>query len=176
MESVRYGPTGSEFNASGCVLSVPHTQVHCGTVVGAGAGLTWSLVIDGQHSVSPSTSYGRPEVHSFSGRGAVNASTDGGDEVVLHGTFFSVEAHLQRVTYGPSGVEYTPRCHISVPHTEITCITVPGTGRVLTWLVTVGGQTSMASEATTSYAAPRIDGMTPSAADTPGGDVVTLTG
>ena len=168
---------GSTFTAFNCSLVVPHTTIDCLTVVGAGAGLSWYVVVDGQRSVSPSTNYGRPEVYNFTGAGAMDANTDGGDEVVINGNFFSVDAFLQSVTYGPSGTEFVAAgCHLSVNHSAVTCTTVPGVGPQLKWLVTVGGQMNVMAEATTSYAPPRITATSSLRDTTAGGAIVTLTG
>lgn len=174
--NVTYGPTGVEFTGRNCVLALPHTGITCATAPGAGRNLQWRVIVGNQVSTFPSTAYLPPVVLSFAGPGAVNASTDGGDVVVVTGLHFSTQAFLQGVTYGASGNEYAPNCSISVPHTQITCITVPGTGRALQWIVRVGGQTSEASSMLTSYAIPAISSITPGHASTAGGQRVTLTG
>lgn len=81
------------------------------------------------------------------------------------------------MTYGPSGTEFTAlQCNVSIPHSQIACLTAPGTGRVLHWIVTVGGQQSGLSIATTSYAGPTILSVTPGNGPTVGGGIVTLSG
>lgn len=177
VDTVTYGPTGSEFTAGGCTLVVAHTLISCATVPGAGAGLSWYVTITGQRSVSPTTAYLAPVIDSFSGPGAVNASANGRQAVTLTGRYFSTAAFLGVVTYGAGGRGYTATgCTVTVPHTEITCYTVPGTGRALQWTVTVGNQTSRASLATTSYAVPSITAIAPAAGPTAGGTIVTITG
>ena len=42
---------------------------------------------------------------------------------------------------------------------QVVCATVAGVGPELRWVVTVGGQASLASAATSSYAAPRLFGI-----------------
>ena len=75
----------------------------------------------------------------------------------MTGSFFSFGTFLERVTYGPNGNDYAAAgCAYAVPHTVISCRTVPGTGRVLRWLVSVGGQTSALSTAASSYQLPII--------------------
>ena len=176
LSRVTYGRAGGEFVASGCSVTVPHTQLVCNTSVGAGAGLTWTVVVDGQASVTPVTAYLPPIVDSFSG--ATNASTDGGELIVLTGRYFSTSAFLGAVTYGPGGSEYkAANCSVLVAHTQIRCFTVPGTGRALFWVVTVGNQTSARSAVATQYAAPSIASVVPSSGfATGGGATVTITG
>ena len=176
LSRVTYGRTGGEFVASGCAMAVPHSQLVCNTSVGAGAGLTWVVTVDAQASVMPLTAYLAPVIDSFSG--ATNASTDGGELVVLTGRYFSTSAFLGAVTYGPGGAEYrAANCSVSVAHTQIRCFTVPGTGRALFWVVTVGNQTSARSAVATQYAAPSIASIAPSSDfATGGGATVTITG
>jgi hypothetical protein len=173
-----YNDNGTKFEAWNCSVVHAHTQIQCLTTVGAGAGLTWYIVIDGQRSVSPSTDYGIPEISSFSGPGSNDASTDGGDMVVITGSFFSVPMYLDSVTYGAAGNEYdvTSSCEITVNHTEISCITKPGVGRALKWLITVAGQVNELSGIITSYACPQIRTLSPAEGPTEGGTLVTITG
>ena len=67
------------------------------------------------------------------------------------------------VTYGKTGVEYTAAgCHVTVAHYEIQCLTVPGVGQNLVWVVRLEGQSSSIVGAngtappTTSYLPPLI--------------------
>lgn len=171
VENVTYGPAGSvsEFVASDCRVLESHTKVLCLTAVGAGRDLAWSVRIDGQDSVSPTTDYHIPIVAGFSGVGAEDASTDGGDRVRVFGDFLSVNRHLGEVTYGPTGSEFEAvDCQVVEDHSAIDCMTVPGTGRVLRWLVTVGDQQSQLSSDFTSYAPPRILTVEPNAGPTSG--------
>jgi hypothetical protein len=74
--------------------------------------------------------------------------------VVLTGRYFTTSAFLGAVTYGPGGAEYrAANCSVSIAHTQIRCFTVPGTGRALFWVVTVGNQTSARSAVTTTAGA-----------------------
>lgn len=127
--------------------------------------------------MSPTTSYGVPVISWFSGPGAVDASTDGGDAVTLYGRFFSTQRFLGAVTYGATGTEYVAQnCSVTQDHVAITCITTRGTGRFLRWSVTVGGQTSSASVNFTSYAAPRIISLAPNSLLTNGDVAAVITG
>ena len=137
----------------------------------------WLVTIDGQQSIAPTTAYLPPLITGFSGAGAVNASTDGGELVVISGQYFSTQQFLGTVTYGLGGAQFVARnCSVTVPHTQITCRTVPGTGRALQWVVTVGNQTSQRSAAITSYAIPSLAAAAPANGPTAGGVTITLTG
>ena len=181
--SVTYGQTyaatpaltGKDFTATNCSVVVPHTQINCTTAAGAGANLIYLVTVDGQLNVVPTASYGVPVITSISGMSG--GSTDGGDVVVLTGQYFSTNQWFISATYGPTGAEYNASgCRVSVPHTQITCVSVPGTGRALTWVVNVRGQFSQRSAVTTSYAPPVIASVAPANGPTAGGTVVTLTG
>lgn len=151
--------------------------------------------------MSPSTNYGPPFISGFAGV-SQDASTNGGDVVLINGSFFStqvrpvtravkdlnrecapplflfiLQAYLGKISYGPSGTEFIAAgCTVTVPHSQIACTTAPGTGRLLRWLVTVGGQVSALSTATTSYAGPTITAVSPGNGPTAGGGIVTLSG
>ena len=150
------------------MLILTRAQIWCNTSVGAGAGLSWILTIGGQQSVAPSTSYGPPVISSLGGTIA-DAPTQGGASVTIYGTYLSVQQYLGAVTYGPSGIERTAQnCVVSSPHNAITCTMAEGTGRVLKWMVTVGGQQSVISRASSSYAAPTITSVVPGNCPTSG--------
>lgn len=161
--------SGTVFTAENCSVIRAHDLVQCNTAVGAGAGLLWRLTIGRQVSVAPTTAYGVPIIDSINGPGAADASTDGGELVILTGRYFSVQQFLEGVTYGVSGTEYTATdCRVTANHTEIRCLTAPGTGRKLSWMVRVQGQTSTRSGITTSYEAPVITSITPVSGATDG--------
>ena len=69
---------GSEYLAENCSVSVPHAEITCDTIPGAGAALLWNLKIDGQISRVSTTDYAAPVVTRLEGPGAVQANTDGG--------------------------------------------------------------------------------------------------
>ncbi len=104
----------------GCVMLEPHESVSCHTVVGAGQSLEWVLVVAGQESSNPSTSYAPPFVAAIvpaaAGVDVGALPTNGGASVWLVGTNFGPEhqspdaltSFLDAVTYGPTSTEYTP--------------------------------------------------------------------
>jgi hypothetical protein len=160
-------------------VTVEHSQITCASAVGAGTGLVWTVTVDGQSSVVPSTNYNRPVITGFSGPGASAASTDGAVNVTIGGAFLSLPPFLTSVTYGPTGVEYdvSASCSYAALHTNITCTLLPGIGPVLQWLVTVGGQTNdLSITPTTSYEPPVISMLSPAHGPTPAGTVVRLLG
>ena len=181
IDLVTYGlddPT--EFVATSCVVSSPHTFLSCETGPGAGAGLTWSVTVDGQVSGAATTNYARPEITALTGKGATGAATDGGDPIVIHGRNFGPADRvdfLEKVTYGASGLEYTARDCAVVDHETITCTTVPGVGENLQWIVYLYGQRSNPSGAVASrYATPTITVTSVLEDTTSGGAVLTVNG
>jgi hypothetical protein len=178
VESATYGPNGTEFQAAACYVSIAHTEITCMTTVGAGTALKWFLFIDGQKSVAPTTSYGRPEIASMVGDNGA-ACTDGGDIVTIAGGYFSTQPFLDSVTFGPSGMEFTPtgKCQVVADHTTIACTLPPGIGKRHAWRITVGGQTNLFDPAfSTSYASPFIASVAPPQGTTKGGNAVVVAG
>ena len=95
------------------------------------------------------------------------------------------------VTYGAIGYGYTAvRCNVTVPQTEVQCLSVEGIGKNHHWIISHNiettnggiGAVSPPSEATTSYIPPEISTIYVSNATsnhellTAGGDVVVLNG
>jgi hypothetical protein len=157
IDSVTYGPSGVEYNAGNCEVVTSHAMLLCWNVAGAGKGHHWTVVIDGQVSERSRTNYGVPEIHSFTGAGATDANTDGGELVRIHGRNFGPAGlqYLEAVTYG-NGAYAASEC-IVVSHDAIECLTSAGVGSGLHWSVTIEGQESEFSQATTSYAPPKIE-------------------
>ena len=111
--------------------------------------------------------YSPPGIVSLSGPGVANADPAGGQVVVITGGNFSVPSFLGAVTYGATGIEYAAlACNVTVNHTEIQCLTSPGNGIGLRWLVTVDAQVSPLSTATSSYRSPVIVALYPAAVPT----------
>ena len=178
-------PNKTQFDVTeNCTMTTAHTVLSCLTAPGAGVRLSWSIVVDGQESVSPTTSYGPPKISSLSGVGVSDADVSGGQEVILTGLNFGTPnslgvygtEFLELVTYGPTGTEYKAANCVVQASTRIRCETVAGVGGGLFWQVTVASQVSDLSTATSSYAAPHISTMTPSIGDTDGSTTVLLEG
>ncbi|KAA0150063.1 hypothetical protein FNF29_05503 [Cafeteria roenbergensis] len=63
---VTYSPlsSGRVFQATHCRMTKPHEELECYTAQGAGAQLSWEVIIGRQRSVVPRTSYGAPVLTS----------------------------------------------------------------------------------------------------------------
>ena len=189
LDRVFYGRLGADEYAGQTCRVLDHSRLQCDTDEGAGDQLQWTVIVDGQRSEAPSTSYGAPVITGFGGDAASNASSLGGETIDLIGRNFGPtdawaagrlagggdHSFLQGVAYGPTGVEYDAQACAVVSHTQIRCRTVPGSGSRLAWRVRVQGQTSEPSPAW-SYREPRIAGVTPSKGDSSGRFRVTLVG
>ena len=166
IDFVEYGEHGPEYNGSDCSITVPHKEMQCKTSPGAGASLKWTVSIDSQRSTLPSTSYGPPRIFSFSGLGATNSTTYGGQPIFLHGENFGPPPtgewanakFLDEVSFGITGFEYVmPEGNCQVQsHTLIACNTILGSGKDLVWRAKVQGQLGPVSAVTWSYLAPRL--------------------
>jgi len=165
-----------------CTMHTPHKVLACYTVPGAGASLIWTVIVDEQKSVAPTTSYGAPYITSLEGPGTTNASVYGGQYVTIHGGNFGPPdgyagcVFLDWVKYGISGSEYTAQeCYV-VSNTVIQCKTAQGVGRDLVWAVSVGGQVSATSTQTTWYAKPNIIYLSPDYCYTSGTSTISVYG
>eukprot|EP01138_Halocafeteria_seosinensis_P016039 gb/GECG01016367.1/.p1 GENE.gb/GECG01016367.1/~~gb/GECG01016367.1/.p1 ORF type:complete len:1880 (+),score=236.15 gb/GECG01016367.1/:1-5640(+) len=182
-----------EFEAENCKIKEKHKQIVCMTAPGAGTRLTWSLFIDGQRSVAPSTSYELPVIGALTGEASQHASTFGGEEITVVGNGFGPSSDfrwedprgdsgtlnhtfLEWVKYGPTGEEYTAeRCRV-LNHSTIKCTTVPGSGVDHVWKVKVEGQIGPASTIRWSYADPVIYDISPPSGPTDGAVLITVIG
>ncbi|KAA0145762.1 hypothetical protein FNF31_07967 [Cafeteria roenbergensis] len=170
------------------------SSMSCMTAEGAGRGMQWAAVVDGQASTVPSTSYGAPRLVSISGLGTDGATTDGGEEVVLRGANFGpsfelldggAAGFLSSVTYGPSRREYMAQGCRLASHSEIRCRTSAGVGRGHRWRVVVGGQETAdyrdtvearAAGLVLDYASPVLSSVSPLTGTTEGGFTLHLSG
>ena len=187
IESVTFGSgNGTQYalDSSDCHVSVAHRQITCTTTKGGGKNHKWAVMISGQKSTVPTTSYQRPVITSITGPGASNASMVGGETVLIAGDNFGplVSFHqisfLDSVFYGPASDPYlynAKNCVVVASSTAINCTTVPGNGKLLRWIVTVAGQPSSLSTATTSYGDPILLSMIPYEGPT-SGFLTTLVG
>lgn len=168
---VTYGPSGDEYDAIGCYVSVSHEQLTCRTSPGIGSGLLWVVSIGYQNSLTPVTSYGNPVIYAIRGPGAVHGDTNGNQTIWIDGTNFGnqddpVGPPITSVVYGGVDDDGDPivreqwfragSCFVSITDTEITCLSAEGTGKNLHWIVTIAGQDSAVSDAVTSYAPPQL--------------------
>jgi hypothetical protein len=144
----------------------------------------WTIVVDGQSTTSPSTSFGPPYISVITGPGSLDASVYGGEYVNITGgnfgppnalELYGIE-YLEWVKYGPSGSEYLATGCKVLSSSLIRCLTVPGVGGDLVWVVRIAGQVSPSSIVTTNYAPPTILSLVPSNGNTDGTTVVTIYG
>ncbi|GBG32619.1 Protocadherin Fat 4 [Hondaea fermentalgiana] len=158
-----------------CEIEAANEIVRCETVEGAGNELTWTVYVDGQQSRAETTSYGDPEI---SGISLSTLSVDGQEVVTLSGLNFGPsgrQEYLEDVTYGPveNPAAYSPDCDI-VSHTSLQCTTEAGFGQDMSWTVTIKGQASSASSATTSYTPLLLGDVSFSSTATQGGYLMYL--
>ena len=188
---VLYGPvSGTEYSATGCAIIEDHKTVECDTAPGVGTGLTWTVVVGLQASTPvgalSAAAYLPPRIIEVTGPGSLDATTVGGQAVILTGDQFGPSVgsggSTMVVTYGamPLATRYTATsCTMSTAHTQITCLTVPGTGKGLAWKVDVATQKSVVLDAKTNYARPTValyTGDGSNRASTSGGQIVRIMG
>jgi hypothetical protein len=169
----------SSFSGRVCNVSVPHTEVKCFTMSGAGDSYLLEMKIAGQVSVVASTSYGLPKITSLVGPGVSSGNEDGNQTVDIIGFNFGPfgnQQFFQSVTYGEKGIEYKPNC-VHRSHELIKCLTVPGSGANLLWKVTIFGQSNLLSPVgQSSYGPPNITGSIPATIVTNGGQTMQFVG
>lgn len=79
LESVFYGPSGTEYEALNCSVVIDHQQIRCTTIEGVGENIRWVVTVAGQKSETPTTEYRPPEIsdvvvvgHDLAVRGRVD--------------------------------------------------------------------------------------------------------
>ena len=196
-----YGVSGASkadwYTGASCAVTVPHRTITCLTAVGTGSGFSWVVRVGDQPSEEflPSfrgglvvgTSYASPIISEFKtdtiGKDVQSYNTEGGEVVRVVGKNFGVDASaIESVLYYAPAADATftvdtTSCSITEPHEEITCMTAIGAGGELEWKIVISGQTS--SNPVTAYGMPEItaiEGAAVSAAQTDGGDAITLRG
>jgi hypothetical protein len=179
----------SELVASCCAVRGANL-VSCASGEGVGRGHSWHITVGKQRSnvvkAAADVGYGSPVVSMYSGAGATDADTQGGQAVLISGVNFgpitlpngNALSAIGTVTYGPDGDEYvlaTATCSVTKDHVAITCQTTAGAGAGMNWRVSVDGQPSV--QPSTAYGHPVITGISgPAALDTDGAQVVVITG
>jgi hypothetical protein len=189
VSSVQYGLRG-EYLAQDCRVVFSHSVIECKTAAGVGHQLHWSVTVGNLSSETPTTSYGAPVILNVTGPGAQNASTAGGQDVILTGYNFGTrnEFAVGFVMYSESTASplTAEPCIMLQDHTMIACRTVPGIGYNMRWVVSIGGQASAPSTVTTSYGPPTItsvthalmdsEGSVPAVLDSEGGTLLQVVG
>lgn len=89
LDSVTYGPGGTEFEAEDCFVDDAHFKISCKFAQGIGTSQTWMVIVDGLESdvSAKTTSYATPVsfVDELSG------ATKGGEWVTINGTDLGVQ-------------------------------------------------------------------------------------
>lgn len=96
----------------------------------------------------------------FRNKAASSADTRGGEMVQIIGANFGIwTERIEAVAYsGPGSPHvFNAVCTIVKPHEELSCITEPGAGAGLKWVVSVDGQTS--TTPVTAYTPPTVTGL-----------------
>ena len=170
----------------GCTYRTLHSHLECTTIPGAvGSRITWSVVVAGVQSTSPSTSTHEPCVMHAAVEGHV--STMGGDLLRISGVELGIDDDALFVAYGDIAAI---NCTLVKPNLEVHCLTAPGVGAELKLQVRVADQVSVPRQLTSmggdtecrteyiSYPAPSLDGVDPMLAPTaPSGTrMLTLSG
>ena len=153
------------YQVTDCTMApeMAHKEIECTMPAGAGRSLRWSMVVDGQWSVTPSYNYMPPSissVYTLNKASASGMSTAGGEPLFIEGENFGpdFDQFVDSVRYGPTGTEYdiTPSCSMTRDHTMLECTTLPGLGRDLAVVVTVAGQRSSAARGVTDVSMVRF--------------------
>ena len=180
---LKYGP-GGIYSPSNCFVSVAHSQITCNTTAGVGLQLTWSVFVGGQWGgeSTKTTSYIAPRIDSANV--PTVWKTTGSDKIVLTGDYFGPMSTTLNpsptLKYTSTNVVYDAvSCSVTIAHTQLTCTSVAGVGREVSFQTTIGEQTSNSFlRPDVRYAAPQL--ATVSSPNGPirteGGDTITLKG
>lgn len=155
------------FPATACSVTTAHTTITCTVGAGAGAALSWRVVVEGQSNAVPQSSYAPPTLHNatWTDPGVTSAATVGGTALSITGVnlgptiaFVSVSITL------PAGEVVVPSssCALVRPDVELVCTLPPGTGAIARVGVTVLGQGTWLTVTGLAYAAPVVTALSPS--------------
>ena len=155
------------YRALNCEVMVAHVSVNCSTAPGVGRNFRWISIVGGQHS-PPSTfrtRYVAPRIQSFFvDTSSGTLATTGGERVVFRGTNMGPAGSNFTATYeNPLANRYyaartfvAPKCNVTTPHVEVTCLSAPGVGVLHYWQLAVGNQSTQVTNTSTSYTKPSI--------------------
>ena len=128
------------YTALSCRVVTANTWIRCVTAPGYGSGHMLTVTIGDKASGNQRTSakfaanirYAAPIVALYSGPGAVDGSTYGNQSLVVTGANFgpaNPPTPISVAEYGDGNYQLEAKdCHVTVPHTEISCTTSPGAG------------------------------------------------
>jgi hypothetical protein len=181
------------YRALNCEVMVAHVSVNCSTAPGVGRNFRWISIVGGQHS-PPSTfrtRYVAPRIQSFFvDTSSGTLATTGGERVVFRGTNMGPAGSNFTATYeNPLANRYyaartfvAPKCNVTTPHVEVTCLSAPGVGVLHYWQLAVGNQSTQVTNTSTSYTKPSITNFEDQyggggrGLDTSGGTFLTIIG
>jgi hypothetical protein len=174
--------SNATYTATACAVTTPHFVLTCQTAPGAGAGLKWTLLVDGISSSTPSTSYAPPAI-TFVGSAVSTPITNAVASTVINvfGTNLGPGvSSIDSITYGPYTANRSSIIFVT-PHTRLSFVAGPGVG---TWpvVVTVLGQSSQITSANSSAASfsflrPTVVSVQPRSFGTlPGSQEITVRG
>jgi hypothetical protein len=182
---VTYGPPGDTARyVPPCAVSIDHVQIACTSLEGTGVGHVWTVTVEGLVTAATpnlTTSYLPPSIASVTGDGVDAMPTLGSSVVIITGANLGAAfvVGATKLVYGPLGSpsKYVAvACNMTVPHTQLSCLSVAGVGRLHRLLVSVDGQSSAATPHRVSYTPPVIVSVIAPLLDTRGGENVTVMG
>ncbi|GMI27037.1 hypothetical protein TeGR_g1845, partial [Tetraparma gracilis] len=167
---VSYGDPVGKYIAINCVISVPHTEIQCGSIPGVGVDMAFELTVATLvSSTHPSSlSYAPPVIFPLSdgsnavqGQGASSANTRGGEEIMIFGMNFGPagDAHMPTMEYGPASdptLYVATNCFVKNSFNKISCTSAPGTGTGHVVTIIVGDQDSNTYDANVNYKPPSV--------------------
>lgn len=176
-----------------CTLATPHYALQCVLTAGTGGNLLWRVVVDGQVSRAPTTSYAPPVITGLSLLTAythipsTGANTNGGDIVLVSGSGFGpfaptgfggvplLQGIFLRSNLGVE-VKLAPRQWRHMGDSLIN-ITLPG-GTGFDWAVyaRVADREADSGDMTFDYASPAVTAIAPRRGPCSGGTRVVVTG
>ena len=168
--------------SSVCNVSIPNIQLGCVVPAGVGADLTWSIWVDGQENVNPTTSYGLPQITTI---GILNASDltvkdsaspFGGDLLYFYGSGFgpSTLNLLQNVSILSSTTILSVTNYTLVGDSLIVGICPQGAGPSWSAQLRIADRFSIPSTANFSFGNAYVVSIYPSFGPTLGGAPISL--
>ena len=142
-------------------------QIRCLTAPGYGTGHKLTVTIGtGSDAATAAArtsavydagiSYAAPIVAVYAGPGASDASTYGGQSIIVTGANFGpIGTTIDSALYGEGLYQLAATgCVVTTAHTEMSCTTIGGAGKGLKLVVTIGGQQSTIPAI--NYGSPKI--------------------
>jgi hypothetical protein len=191
------------FSSAGCIKPSgvnSHSQLTCLTSAGAGKSLNWEIIVEGQMSSNPVTSYASPVIDKVTladgVTAATNLPTNGGTVLLVQGKGFGPATApgplVSRVFFGASsvldgisGLAYTPSSVNVLSDSTVRIVTAPGIGQgllVRAVVADVFSQPSSSSTGSISFQLPSVGSISPQTSptlpsnDIPGGDNLVVKG